>query len=127
MASNSIYLEYNVPAAKDEKGQEILKKDEFWKKYISLMNINYWMNNQNKMSLFSMMYLIEQYFIWCENTDSKSINLFKQTIIEMINKMHEKNDMNNLDELFDKYDYYIKNGNKKKQEIEIKIVPDNLE
>ena len=136
MASNSIYLEYNVPAAKDEKGQEILKKDEFWKKYISLININYWMNNQNKMSLFSMMYLIEQYFILCENTDSKSMNLFKQTIIEMINKMHEKNDinkfletnrLNNLDELFDKYDYYIKNGNKKKQEIEIKIVPDNLE
>ena len=136
MSNNSIYLEYNVPAAKDEKGQEILKKDEFWKKYISLININYLMNNQNKISLFSIMYLIEQYFIWCENTDSKSMNLFKQAIIEMIYKMYEINDinkfletnrLNNLEELFDKYDYYIKNGNKKEQEIEIKIAPDNLE
>ena len=136
MSNNSIYLEYNVPASKEEKGQAILIRDEFWQKYISLISINYLINPENKLSLFSFMYLIEQYFIWCENTDTKTMTQFKDKIIEIINKMHDKNSinkflklnrLNTLDELFDKYEYYIKNGNNKKQEVEIKIDKNNLE
>ena len=136
MSNNSIYLEYNVPESKEEKGQAILIRDEFWQKYISLIYINYLINPENKLSLFSFMYLIEQYFILCENADTNTITQFKEKIIEIINKMHDKNSinkflklnrLNTLDELFDKYDYYIKNGNNKKQEVEIKIDKNNLE
>ena len=136
MSNNSIYLEYNVPVSKEEKGQVFLIKDEFWQKYIPFIYINYLMNKENKLSLFSFVYLIEQYFTWCENNDTKSMTQFKEKIIECINKMHEKNNinkflemhrLNTLDELFNKYDYYIKNGNNKQQEIEIKIDTNNSE
>ena len=136
MSNNSIYLEYNVPSSKEEKGQAILIRDEFWQKYISFIFINYLINKENKLSLFSFVYLIEQYFTWCENNDSKSMTLFKEKIIECINKMHEKNNINKflemhrlktLDELFNKYDFYIKKGNNKQKEIEIKIDSNNSE
>ena len=136
MSNNSIYLEYNVPASNTEKGQAFLIRDEFWQKYISFIYINYLLNKENKLSLFSFVYLIEQYFTWCENSDTKSMIQFKEKIIECINKMYEKNNinkflemhrLNTLDELFNKYDYYIKNGNNKQKEIEIKIDSNNSE
>ena len=133
MTDNNIFIEYNIPMSKDEDGVNCLKKNEFWEKYIHYLYINYLIDNKNKISLFTFIHLIEQYFLWCEYCDLEMANNFKSLIINIIKKVFSEKDiaqflstnkMKNLEELFTRYERFIKyskNIYQTKNEIEIKI------
>ena len=134
ISNNDIVIEYNIPMSKSEEGINCLKKNEFWEKYIYYLYINYLIDNKNKISLFTFIHLIEQYFLWCDLYDSDSAKKFKKLIIDIIKKVFSEKDinqflvmnkMNNLEELFAKYEIFMKYGNKinykTNKEIEIKI------
>ena len=133
LSNNNILIESYLPIAKDEKGQNCMKQNTFWEKYILYLYNIYIMNNI-KISLFLFIQLIEQYFIWCENASFEDNLNFKNLLIENINKIYNEqeknqflsmNKMNNFDELFKKYEIVL---SKKKsanyiygKEIEIKL------
>jgi len=134
MSNNDISIEYNIPMSKSEEGVNHLKKYEFWEKYIYYLYINYLIDKKNKLSLFTFIHLIEQYFLWCEYCEAESAKKFKKLIIDIINKVFsekdikqflEMNKINDLEELFAKYEVFMKYGNKisyrTKKEVEIKI------
>ena len=134
LINNNLLIQFNIPTSMDIKGQNYLKQSIFWEKYVHYIYFNYLINN-NKISLFSFVQLIEQYFLWCENA-TPEINLkFKKLIIDTMNKIYNEKEINqflsmnkisNLDELFKKYETFINSRNKKDsyicgKEIEIKI------
>ena len=134
MSSNGINIEYNIPMAKNINGINYLKKSEFWEKYIHYIYMDYLVNKKNKLSLFTFIHLMEQYFLWCEYLDSETSKRFKKLIIDMIKKIFSKNEidqfllmykMNDLEQLFAKYEIFMKYGKnnnyKTNKEIEIKL------
>ena len=134
MSSNGILLEYNIPMTNTEEGRYYLKKNEFWTKFVHYLCTKYLIDKKNKISMFSFIYLIEQYFLWCEIQDIETANKFKALLIETMNKFFNEqeikqflsmNKMNNLEELFKKYELFMKYGKRNNyisnKEIEIKI------
>ena len=134
MSSNGIFLEYNIPMANTEEGRYYLKKNEFWTKFVHYLSTKYLIDKKNKISMFSFIYLIEQYFLWCEIPDVEVANKFKTLLIETMNKFFNEqeikqflsmNKLNNLEELFKKYELFMKYGKRNNyisnKEIEIKI------
>ena len=136
LSHNNILIQNNLPLAVSEKGQKYLKKNEFWEKYINFIYMNYEMNNE-QLSLFSFIHIIEQYFLWCENLNEEIISDFKKLIIDIINKIYDlekikkfcfMNKIQNLEELFEKYKNFRKINNNSDdynhryhREVEIKI------
>ena len=133
LANSGIVIESNIPLSNEEQGQQFLKMDEFWQKYVNYVYINY-LINKNKISLFNFVRLVEEYFIWCENNDADSAKKFKNLIIDIINKVFEEkeiekflkmNKLNKLEDIFARYEVFLKYGNesksKRKKEFEIKI------
>ena len=133
LIKNNISIKSFIPMAINNTGQQYLKQNAFWEKYINYIFINYNVNNI-KISLFSFAHLIEQYFLWCENLSSDIVEGFKKLIIETISKIFTNdeinqfctmNKINNFGDLFEKYKIFIntkKNGGfKYDKEIEIKI------
>ena len=112
LSYNNIIIQNNLPLASNEDSQKYLKKNIFWEKYINYIYFNYTFNNK-KISLFGLIHIIELYFLWCENLNQQNISEFKNLIIETINKIFDLeeikqfcsiNRINNLDDLFGKYE-----------------------
>ena len=132
LSKNNISIQNFIPMAFNEDGQQYLKQNAFWEKYINYIYINYSMNNI-KLSLFSFVHIIEQYFLWCESLTSKIVEEFITLIIDIINKIYNRdeikqfcsmNKINNFEELFEKYKIFISNKNRSSKydkEVEIKI------
>ena len=133
LTGNNIVIESNLPITKDENGKKILKQNKFWEDYIHYLFELYQINN-NKMSLFYFIQIIEQYFIWCENTTAENNLNFKKLIIDTMNKIYNEkeislfltmNKIDNLENLFKKYEIYMKKNNSNNfvcgREIEIKF------
>ena len=134
LTNNNISIENNfIPMAVNDNGQKFLKQNAFWDKYINYIYINYTINNI-RLSLFSFVHIIEQYFLWCENLSTETVLEFKKSIIDIINKIYDNDDINqfcsmnrinNLEDLFEKYKIFMsinKDGNTKSyKEIELKI------
>ena len=131
--NNNIVIESNLPITKDENGKKVLKQNKFWEDYIHYLYELYQINN-NKMSLFYFIQIIEQYFIWCENTTTENNLNFKKLIIDTVNKIYNEeeislfltmNKIDNLENLFKKYEIYMKKNNSNNfvcgREIEIKF------
>ena len=133
LSKNNILNQANIPSSIDEKGQNYLKQSIFWEKYIQYIYINFLINN-TKISLYTFIQIIEQYFIWCENTNFEE---FKKLILDIISKIYNQqeisqfltmNKINNFDELFNKYEIFMRKVNKINyrdykygKEIEIKL------
>ena len=130
---NNISIESFIPMAINEIGQQYLKQNAFWEKYINYLYIKYSVNN-TRISLFSFIHIIEQYFLWCEDLSSEIVEEFKKLIVENIKKIYNNdeirqfcfmNKIKTIDELFEKYKLFInidKDGSfKYDKEIEIKI------
>ena len=130
---NNISTESFIPMAINEIGQQYLKQNAFWEKYINYLYIKYSVNN-TRISLFSFIHIIEQYFLWCEDLSSEIVEEFKKLIVENIKKIYNNdeirqfcfmNKIKTIDELFEKYKLFInidKDGSfKYDKEIEIKI------
>ena len=133
MSNNGIIIDNNIPISNDINGQNYLLKSMFWEKYLHYLYLNYKLN-KTKVSLFSFVNLIEQYFLWCETPCAESVKYYKELIIEIITKIFNEKDINkflsmnkikSLDALFNKYEVFMKYGNKdsfkKNKEVEIKI------
>ena len=132
LSKNNISIQGYIPMAVNINGQQYLKQNIFWEKYINYIFINYSANN-TKISLFSFAHIIEQYFLWCENLTSDIVEGFKKLIIEIISKIFNTDEINqfctmhkikNIGDLFEKYKILINNKNNKlkyDKEIEIKI------
>jgi len=136
LSYNNIIVQNYLPLALNKNSQKYLKKNIFWEKYINYIYFNYICSN-GKISLFCLIHIIEQYFLWCENLNQQYISEFKKLIIETINKIFNLeeikqfcsiNKINNLDDLFGKYIIFQKiNKNKDiinykyDKEVEIKI------
>ena len=131
LTKNNISIQSYIPMALNINGQQYLKQNAFWEKYLNYILINYSVNNI-KISLFSFAHLIEQYFLWCENLSSDIVEGFKKLIMEIILKIYGVDEINqfctmnkikNFGDLFEKYKILIKKGNglKYDKEIEIKI------
>ena len=130
LKNNNIIIHFDLPISKDQKNIDILKQSIFWETYIYYLYNKYLINKTNKISIFILIQLIEQYFIWCENINSENINNFKKMIIETINNIfNEKekslflsmNKITKFEELFDKYDKVKNNNYIPSKEIEIKF------
>jgi len=111
LSHNNILIQNNLPLAVSEKGQKYLRKNEFWEKYINFIYMNYEMNNE-QLSLFCFIHIIEQYFLWCENLNEEIVSDFKKLIIDIISKIYDlekikkfcfMNKIQNLEEIFEKY------------------------
>ena len=131
LSHNNILIQNNLPLAVSERGQKYLKKNEFWEKYINFIYLNYEMNNE-QLSLFCFIHIIEQFFLWCENLNEKIISDFKKLIIDIIGKIYDyekikkfcfMNKMQNLEDLFEKYKNLkiINNNSDTYNQVEIKI------
>ena len=133
LVANNIIIESYLPIAQDEKGNNILKQNKFWEDYIQYLYELYLIKN-TKISLFYFIQIMEQYFIWCENTNSENNFNFKKIIIDIVNKIYNEheisifltmNKINNLDELFIKYEIFMTKYNNNNyeygKEIEIKL------
>ena len=137
LSNNNIVIKDYLPLAKDEKGQEYMKQYTFWEKYISYLYNIYLINNE-KISLFYIIEIFDQYFVWCENTNIENNSNFKKLIIDTVNKIYNEqeksqflsmNKINNLEELFKKYELFLNKNKyanyKYGKEIEIKFDIDN--
>ena len=136
LSYNNIVIQNYLPLALNENSQKYLKKNIFWEKYINYIYLKYSYNNE-KVSLFCLIHIIEQFFLWCENLNQQNISEFKKLIIETINKIFNIeeikqfcfiNKINNIEDLFEKYKIIeeINKGNgtnnfKYNKEVEIKI------
>ena len=134
LSNNGLVMEYNIPMAENDEGKYYLKKNEFWEKFVNYVYIKYLIDKKNKLSMFSFLHLIEQYFLWCEFISPENAKNFKKLLIDVMSKVFTQkeikqflsmNKMNNLEELFSKYEVFMKYGNKnnymKNNEIQIKI------
>ena len=115
LSNNHILIKYNIPIAKDENGQKYMEHYSFWEKYIQYLYNIYLINNE-KISLFCFINIIEQYFIWCDNTNIDNNLNFKKILIDTVNKIYNEqekslffsmNKINNLDDLFKKYEIFM--------------------
>ena len=132
LSKKNIFIQSNIPMAVNNNGQQYLKQNAFWEKYLNYIFINHSVNNA-KISLFSFAHLIEQYFLWCENLSSDIVEGFKKSIIDIILKIYTTEEVNqfctmnkikSFGDIFEKYKSFIKDKNgsfKYDKEIEIKI------
>ena len=111
---NNIQIQYSIPIALDDNAKNVLKKSVFWERYLNFIETNHILNTI-KIPIIMFIQIIEQYFLWCENC---SLNDFKSLIINLISKMYtsqevqqflDMNKMNNLDDMFKKYENVQKN------------------
>ncbi len=118
LSKNNISIENFIPMSNTNLGQNYLKIYEFWEKYINYIYLNYSLNN-TKLSLFSFIHIIEQYYLWCENINKGNLEQFKKLIIDTITKIYSKleikqfcsmNKISNIEELFEKYKIFFKNN-----------------
>ena len=112
-----------VPSFKRTYNNYLLMNIFFWKKYINFICLKY----KKDLTFFNIVSLIEFYYLW--NKDKNDSEIFQKLIIEKINNLFEPNQindfllthkLNNLDNIFDKYQNFD-NDNK---EIEVKISKD---
>lgn len=133
LTKNNILIDNFIPMAININGQKYLKENAFWEKYINYIYINYSVNNI-RLSLFSFVHIIEQYFLWCENLNSDIVDEFQSLIIGIIKKIYDNDEINqfcsmnrisNIEELFNKYKLLMNNKKdfnyESNKQIEIKI------
>lgn len=137
LSNNGIILENNIPVSCDSNGQDIMKKTVFWEKYLYYLYLSY-LINKIKISIFTFIHLIEQYFLWCESPSSETSLNYKTNIINFITKIFSEKDIyqflamnkiDNLNALFAKYEVFMRYTNrdyyKRNKEIELKIDNDS--
>ena len=133
LSKNNITIQSYIPMADNNKGQSYLKQNIFWEKYINYIYLNYSLNNV-KLSLFSFIQIIEQYYLWCENINNGNLEEIKKLMIETISKIYNDyeikqfcsmNRISDIAELFEKYKIFMKNNKSFKSDKEIEVKIDN--
>ena len=125
----NIQIINDLPISKNEKNKLYFKQNNFW-----ILILNYLFYQNKKISLYSLMSLLEQYCLWCSDKNIENFNSIKELIkeyiknnfsIDFINQFLFMNKLNNIDEIFEKFEKSIK-YNLIKDYKEIKINDINL-
>jgi len=113
----------NFPVSLEEKNKVIFKQSNFW-----FLIFNYLFYQSNCISLFTIISILEQYFIWCTDKNLENFYSIKELIKEYINKYYTPemisqflfmNQLSSIDQIFQKYEISIKNNENNFQEIKL--------
>ena len=115
----------NFPVSLEEKNKFYFKQSNFW-----FLVLNYLFYQSDCISLFTIISILEQYFIWCTDKSLDNFNSIKETIKEYINNHYTPemicqflfmNQLNSIDQIFQKYEIGIKKNENNFKEIKLNI------
>jgi hypothetical protein len=115
----------NFPVSLEEKNKFYFKQSNFW-----FLVLNYLFYQSDCISLFTIISILEQYYIWCTDKSLDNFNSIKETIKEYINNHYTPemisqflfmNQLNSIDQIFQKYEISIKNKENNFKEIKLNI------
>ena len=127
---SNISLVNNLPVSLHEKNKIYFQQSNFW-----ILIINYILYQNSNLPIYTLLYLLDQYFIWCKDKNIENFSSIKLIIKEYITKNYnpEKineflfmNKLNNIDDIFIRFEQSIKNENQKNDYKEIKIDEINI-
>ena len=102
----------NLPVTLDEKNKLYFQQNNFW-----LLIINYLFYQNKSLSLYDIISLLEQYFLWCKEINFENFNSIKEIIKEYIkdnfsedaiNQFLFMNQIKNIEYIFEKFERSIK-------------------
>ena len=112
----NISIVNNFPVSLSEKNKKYFNQNTFW-----FLLLNYLFYQNQNITIYSILSLIEQYFIWCQDITKENFLQIKALIKEYISKnlTNEKinqilfmNKLKSIDDIFTRYDLYF-NENKR--------------
>ena len=113
----------NFPVSLNEKNKHYFQQNKFW---LSIMNYLFFQNNN--ISLYTIISLLDQYFLWCTDINLNKFFSIKELIKEYIesNLSRESisqflfmNHLKSIDAIFEKYEICLKNETYDYKEIKI--------
>ena len=125
----NIEIVNNFPVSLNAKNKIYFQQSNFW-----LLIINYLFYQNNNISIYTIISLLEQYILWCTDINLENFTSIKERIKEYINDNYSSDVLNQflfmnkftcLDDIFQKYEIYVKNKEKNNYK-EIKIGNINL-
>ena len=122
----NISIVNNFPVSLNEKNKKYFNQNSFW-----FLLLNYIFYQSPNITIYAILSLIEQYFIWCQDITKENFLKIKELIKEYISKnlTNEKlnqilymNKLKSIDDIFTRYDpYFIENKKNHFNYKEIKI------
>ena len=121
----NITIVNNFPVSLNEKNKEYFYQNTFW-----FLILNYIFNHNSNISIYTILSLLEQYFIWCKDITQENFLQMKDLIKNYISKnfTNEKlnqflfmNKLKSLDDIFSKFEPHFNNNMKIVNYQEIKI------
>ena len=125
LAKVNISIVNNFPVSLIEKNKEYFYQNTFW-----FLILNYILNLNSNLSIYTILSLLEQYFIWCKDITQENFLQMKDLIKNYISKnfTNEKlnqflfmNKLKTLDDIFSKFEPHFNNNMKIVNYQEIKI------
>ena len=119
----NIQIINNFPVSLNEKNKHYFQQSNFW-----LLIMNYLFFQNNNISLYTIISLLEQYFLWCTDINLDNFSSIKERIKEYIESNFSSesisqflfmNHLKSIDEIFEKYEICIKNKATNYKEIKI--------
>ena len=113
----------NFPVSLKEKNKHYFQQTNFW-----LLIMNYLFFQNNSLSLYTIISLLEQCILWSTDLNLENFNSIKERIKEYLNSNHTLEDLSkflfmnklkNIDDIFEKYENGIKNRDMNFKEIKI--------
>ena len=120
----NIKIENNFPVSINEKNSLYFKQSNFW-----LLVINYLFDLNNNISIYTIISLLEQYYIWCTDKNVENFNVIKESIVQYIEENYTNDEINqflfmnklkNIGQIFEKFEKGLQNATPTKY-TEIKI------
>ena len=125
-----ISLVNNLPVTINQKNKLYFEQNNFW-----FLILNYIFYQNNNLSFYTLLSLIDQYFLWCTEKTKDNFSLIKKLILEYITKNFstEKinqflfmNKLQNIEKIFEKFELSIKTDEKDNELRQVKIDELNL-
>jgi hypothetical protein len=120
----NIEIVNNFPVSLNEKNKHYFKQSNFW-----LLTMNYLFYQNSNISLYTIISLLEQYCLWSTDLKYDTFTSIKELIKKYLETNYTTDDLNQflfmnkftcLDDIFKKYEIYIKNRERNNYK-EIKI------
>ena len=108
----NIQIINNFPVSSNEKNVLYFQQSNFW-----LFFLNYLFYQKKSISIYTIISLLEQYFIWCKDKNIESFNSIKQIMKEYIKNNYSEDEINQflfmnklkiIDSIFEKFEKSIK-------------------